>query len=61
MNLKEGTCRITFFAIHSIYSYNPIIINSIKIKFNLYSECLTKEALDGLGDFNNSCVTYKNS
>ena len=22
------------------------------ILFNLYSECLTKEALDGLGDFN---------
>ena len=22
------------------------------IMFNLYSECLTKEALDGLGDFN---------
>ena len=24
------------------------------ILFNLYSECLTKEALDGLGDFNNA-------
>ena len=23
------------------------------ILFNLYSECLAKEALDGLGDFNN--------
>ena len=23
------------------------------ILFNMYSECLTKEALDGLGDFNN--------
>ena len=25
---------------------------SSPILFNLYSECLTKEALDGLGDFN---------
>ena len=24
----------------------------LPILFNLYSECLTKEALDGLGDFN---------
>ena len=29
-----------------------ILLNLIRILFNLYSECITKEALDGLGGFN---------
>ena len=28
------------------------VTNSVPLVFDLYSECLTKEALDGLGDFN---------
>ena len=35
-----------------IYTYIHIFDHISPILFNLYSECLTKEALDELGDFN---------
>jgi len=36
-----------------------ILLNLIRILFNLYSECLTKEALDGLGDSTSEGKLFK--
>jgi hypothetical protein len=41
-NLRVGGVKNTKFYV------SPSLLHS---QFNLYSECLTKEALDGLGDF----------
>ena len=42
------------------YAIPTHIFHGISVLINLYSECLTKEALDGLGDFKVGGTNYSN-